>query len=148
MKSIPETRATRCFLDSNIWLYAFIISAGEHKNTQARAIIETKHILISAQVINEVCINLIRKAAFSEQQVQQVIESFYYRHEVIESGLNVLKTASRLRSRYQFSFWDSLIVASALAGEASVVYSENMHNALVVEDRLRIENPFASNRSR
>ena len=98
--------------------------------------------LVSTQIINEVCINLIRKAAFSEEQIRRLIASFYRRHEVIEPGLDVLRSASRLRSRYHFSFWDSLIVASALVGEASIVYSENMHNSLMVEDQLRIVNPF------
>ena len=144
MKSIPGISTARCFLDSNNWLYGFIRSDNAQKSARARTIIEADQVLVSTQIINEVCINLIRKAAFSEEQVRRLIASFYRRHEVIEPGLDVLRSASRLRSRYQFSFWDSLIVASALVGEASIVYSENMHNSLMVEDQLRIVNPFTS----
>jgi predicted nucleic acid-binding protein len=47
-----------------------------------------------------------------------------------------------LREQYAFSFWDSLIVSSALHAEAAVLYSEDMQDGLVVEKRVRIINPF------
>ena len=40
--------------------------------------------IVSPQVINEVCVNLIKKAQFSEPQVQQLIESFYAKYVVVE----------------------------------------------------------------
>jgi predicted nucleic acid-binding protein len=57
------------FLDSNIWLYALIKSQDYRKHTIASSLVKSESISISTQVINEVCINLMRKAAFSEQQV-------------------------------------------------------------------------------
>jgi predicted nucleic acid-binding protein len=53
-----------------------------------------------------------------------------------------LLQASQLRDRHSFSYWDSLIVASALAEGATVVYSEDMHSGLTVENQLQIINPF------
>jgi len=97
---------------------------------------------VSTQVINEVCVNLLKKAQFSEQQVQQLIESFYARYLVIELSKTLLLKASALRVQYTFSFWDSTIVSSALHADASVLYSEDMQDGLVVENRLRIINPF------
>jgi len=49
-----------------------------------------------------------------------------------------------LRDKYKLSFWDSIIVASALQGGAVRLYSEDMQNGLVVENKLTIINPFAS----
>lgn len=43
---------------------------------------------------------------------------------------------------YAFSFCDSTIVASALYADASVLYSEDIQDGLVVENRVRILNPF------
>jgi predicted nucleic acid-binding protein len=97
---------------------------------------------VSTQVINEVCVNLIKRAQFSEQQVQQLIESFYAKYFVVELSKPLLLKASALRGQYAFSFWDSTIVASALYADASVLYSEDMQNGLVVESRVRIINPF------
>lgn len=97
---------------------------------------------MSTQVINEVCVNLLKKAQFSEQQLQQLIESFYAKYAVIELSKPLLLRGSALREQHAFSFWDSLIVAGALAANATVLYSEDTQNGLVIEKHLRIVNPF------
>jgi predicted nucleic acid-binding protein len=99
-------------------------------------------VFVSTQVINEVCVNLIKKAQFSEQQIQQLIESFYAKYVVVELSKLLLLRGSALREQHAFSFWDSLIVAGALAANATVLYSEDMQDGLVVEKHLRIVNPF------
>ena len=141
MSGVSKTQ--RCFIDTNIWLYAFIEGDDRRKSAHAKALIEASSaVSVSTQVINEVCVNLIKKAQFSEQQVQQLIESFYAKYLVIELGKPLLLKASALREQYTFSFWDSTIVSSALYADASVLYSEDMQDGLVVENRLRIINPF------
>ena len=139
---MPETSPARCFLDTNVWLYAFVESQDEGKSRVAQGIIQTSEVIVSVQVINEVSINLIKKAQFDEARIQQLIASFYLRQQVIETGREVLLIASDLRSRYRFSFWDSQIIGSALVGGTAVVYSEDMADGLFVDNRLRIVNPF------
>jgi predicted nucleic acid-binding protein len=97
---------------------------------------------LSTQVINEVCVNFLRRANFTEEQVSRLIESFYEKYPVIELNRSVLLTASRLRQRYSLSFWDSTIVASALDAGVSILYSENMQHGLTIEERLQVLNPF------
>jgi predicted nucleic acid-binding protein len=141
--SAPEAEAGGCFIDTNIWLYAFTVGNELEKTARAKRLIETRSaVFVSTQVINEVCVNLIKKAHFSEPQVQQLIESFYAKYVVIEFSKSLLLKASTLREQHAFSFWDSLIVASALATNAMVLYSEDLQDRLVVENRLRIVNPF------
>ena len=139
---MPETSPARCFLDTNVWLYAFVESQDEGKSRIAKGIIQSNEVIVSVQVINEVSINLIKKAQFDEARIQQLIASFYLRQQVIETAREVLLIASDLRSRYRFSFWDSQIIGSALFGGTAVVYSEDMANGLFVDNRLRIVNPF------
>jgi predicted nucleic acid-binding protein len=57
MSAIEETQA-RCFIDTNIWLYAFIETDNGQKRLAAKSAIQTPDIVISIQVINEVCVNL------------------------------------------------------------------------------------------
>jgi len=47
-----------------------------------------------------------------------------------------------LRLKYKFSYWDSLIIASALESGCGILYTEDMQDGQVIEDRLRIVNPF------
>ena len=138
-----ETEAESCFLDTNIWLYAFTVGDDPKKTVRAKTLIETQStVFVSTQVINEVCINLVKKARFSEKQVQQLIESFYAKYVVSEFSKPLLLRASALREHHALSFWDSLIVASALAINTPVLYSEDMQDGLTIENRLRIMNPF------
>jgi len=131
-----------CFIDTNIWLYAFIESQDPEKTIVAKSVIQNHEVVVSPQVVNEVCVNLIKKVRFDEPSIQDLIASFYTKYRVVDISREVLLKASQLRQRYQVSFWDSLIVSSALSAGATVVYSEDMQAGLVVDQRLRIVNPF------
>lgn len=130
------------FTDSNVWLYSFIVTQDPNKTAIANKIIQSGNICLSGQVVNEVCSNLIRKQSFDETRIKQVIARFYFAHLVIDLNEQILLAASDLRVRYNFSFWDGLIVASALAANADTLYSEDMHDGLTVENKLKIVNPF------
>lgn len=49
------------FIDTNIWLYAFIRPSDHRKTTAAHTVIEETRIITSSQVINEVCVNLLKR---------------------------------------------------------------------------------------
>lgn len=55
------------------------------------------------------------------------------------------KRCLALKKRYGYSYWDSLILASALESECSVVYSEDMQDGQSIEQTLTIKNPFGNN---
>jgi predicted nucleic acid-binding protein len=132
-----------CFVDTNVWLYAFIVGSQPDKHILAESLIRREQrIVLSVQVINEVSVNLLKKAAFSETNIRLLIDSFYQRYRIVSLDQSILNRASSLRERYQFSFWDGLIVSCALTTDATTLYSEDMHNGLVIEGRLRIVNPF------
>lgn len=136
------------FIDTNIWLYRLFddqrIDARERQRKLkiATSITDQSSLMISTQVINEISANLIKKANFDETQIKAVIQSLYNRCQVVEFSLNILQSASDLRINYNLSFWDSLIVASALAGGAEFLYSEDMQDGLIVSGQLNIINPF------
>jgi len=137
------TENSKTFPDSNVWLYALTDQNDKYKHQAEDLIEENKErICLSTQVINEVCLNLKRKASFDEAEISRLISSFYLNFEVIKLNQKILLKASGLRARYLFSFWDGLIVASALAANAEILYSEDMQNGLMVENKLKIINPF------
>lgn len=137
-----------CFIDSNIWLYRLLnnqaLDAAEHQRKReiARVLTEVEGIIVSTQVINEVCANVLKKAAFTEVQVKDLVRSFEQRCIVTALDVTTLTNASDLRVRFGFSFWDSLIVASALSANAAILYSEDMQDGLKLTEGLQIVNPF------
>ena len=74
--SVDPVAAGQCFVDSNVWLYAVIEDAeSATKSATARVLVAERRI-VSTQVINEVCVNLLRKAGRSEDEIRQVVRAF------------------------------------------------------------------------
>ena len=139
--SVDSPAEQRAFVDSNIWLYALIAKQDPAKSERAARIISLPQI-VSVQVINEVCVNLLRKGRRSEDEIAEVIRAFLSRHHVAPLNEDVMLRAVELRRTCSFSYWDSLIVAAALSAGATVLYSEDLQHQQLVDGSLRILNPF------
>lgn len=74
--------------------------------------------------------------------MRDIADDFFTQTTVIEIGQAIIHHASLLREQHHLSFWDSLIVAGALASDATVLYSEDMHDKGVIEG-VTIVNPFS-----
>ena len=137
---MPDPEA-RCLIDSNVWLYAFIEGGDAEKSARARSVVRADDITVSTQVINEVCVNLLRKADFAEEDVRRLVVAFHRRYTVVPLDEATLLKASELREQHSFSFWDSLIISSALLAGVPVLYSADMQDGIEIEGT-RIVNPF------
>ena len=131
------------FIDTNIWIYAFSDAQDKAKTQRARALIRReRNISLSTQVINEITNNLLRKYHATEDVIQRLVRAMYRKYQVRTFTEDLLLSASHLRTAYNLSFWDSTIVASALESGATMLYSEDMHDSLVVHGQLTISNPL------
>ena len=142
MIGVDIDRDSSCFVDTNIWLYAFIRTSNEEKFVTAQNIIAGNDIIISTQIINEMSVNLLKKTAFTEQRLQSLISSIYKKYSVLELSQDILIQASQIRSRFAFSFWDSIVAATAMESEADFLISEDMQHGFKFADNLTIVNPF------
>jgi predicted nucleic acid-binding protein len=144
--SEASASSTVCFVDTNIWLYALIAGQDTDKSARAGELLRENaaSLVISSQVINEICVNLLKKAHLAESNVEQLIRSFYHKYPVVLLDEAVQITASQLREKLSLSFWDSLIVAAALHSGATILYTEDMQPGQAIYERLTIHNPFAA----
>ena len=62
-------------------------------------------------------------------------------HCQVLPSLALYQTATALHAQTQDRYYDSLIVAAALAGGAALLYSEDLQHGRVIGS-LRIDNPF------
>ena len=60
----------------------------------------------------------------------------------VQSSQGLYAEALRLGDRYQVGWDEALILAAALQGGCSILYSENLQDGLRIGE-LRVENPFA-----
>jgi predicted nucleic acid-binding protein len=131
------------FVDTNIWLYALIESDDDQKRKSCKSTIQAiDNVIVSSQVVSEVCVNMLKKTNQAEDFIQELISNFYAKYEVVALDESHLLKASHLRAKYSLSYWDSLIVAAAVGAACGLLYSEDMQNGLVVEDGLKIVNPL------
>jgi predicted nucleic acid-binding protein len=133
----------RLFVDSNIWVYLF--THDSIKGSKAERYILDKalnnNFVISYQVVNEVS-SVLKRKKYSEAEIRDVINHLCAICIVQDYSKDIALHASRLRDEGYFSFWDSLIVASAIAAQCSVLVSEDMQNGQQIEN-LTIKNIFA-----
>jgi len=134
------------FIDTNILVYAHDRS-DEEKHLRARRLVEqlweNGQGVLSTQVLQELCINLMGKMAkpFSLAEVREIIWDYLRWRIVVNTPDSVLR-ALDLEARYKISFWDALIVQAAESAAATVLYSEDL-SAGQSYGTVRVVNPLA-----
>jgi predicted nucleic acid-binding protein len=137
-KSIMD-KADKVFLDSNLWIYAFISTEELTQDNLTKheicvnfleVVYQEKIMVVSTQVINEVHWNLVRKYNLKDEAAKLKVDLGLLKiSELSIINKTTYDDAFNLRQQYNISFWDSLIVASALENECSTLYTEDLqHN--------------------
>ena len=126
------------FPDSNIPVYLL-------EQDQKRRELVTSYIgkdyIISTQVVSEnvnVCMKKLKMAketAFNHGSF--LMEAFALSYITDET----IKQAFSISLKYGLSYWDSLIVSSAIENNCAKVYSEDMQHGQLIE-KVRVINPF------
>jgi predicted nucleic acid-binding protein len=128
------------FLDSNVVLYGF---SGREPDKQlvARELAESEGAWVSTQVLSEVGAILIRTFGFPVGEARARVASIAAACDVVVMTPPLILDAFRIAERYRIGLYDAQIVAAALACGATRLYSEDLHDGLVV-DGLAIVSPF------
>lgn len=129
-----------CFIDSNILIYS--VTNEQNKSQIARCILADNRIVISTQALNEFCNVTLKKRLMTIEQVSFAISVFLNDFHVVDLGNDLVIKALNIKNRYQYSYWDSLIIATALKTGVKTLYSEDMSHSQVIDNRLTIINPF------
>jgi predicted nucleic acid-binding protein len=132
------------FLDTNILLYSISRNPAESlKRDQAVALLDDDSGALSIQVLQEFYVQATRASradAVPHQLAAGLIEA-WSRFRIQDMTLPILTAALRIRKAHGFSFWDSTILAAALALGCDRVYTEDLTHGHVV-DGLTIVDPF------
>jgi predicted nucleic acid-binding protein len=133
----------RIFLDTNLWIYLQDGSSGDKSQRVSDLIRDNAGIiLISTQVLGELYHVMMRKKIASPQVAGQVVRDLLEDFPVLNIDPPNVKKALEINLRYGYTYWDSLILATALLANCTIVYSEDMQHNQLVESQLRIVNPF------
>ncbi len=129
------------FIDTNILIYCYSIDEPEKKQS-ALKIVESPNAFISIQVLTEMSNTLRKKFEFSWDKIKLVLSEIHSYFNVYINKPLTIKEACRIAEIYGYSFYDSLIIAAALACNSKVLYTEDMQDGQIIEKTLKIVNPF------
>lgn len=133
----------RIFIDSNVWLYFFLkdeIEKYKISEKYFRKNANNSIFIITYQVINEVSNQLVRNN-FDEVTIVENIELMCKISTIQDFSKEILFLASALRQKYSLSFWDSIIVASAVKSRCNILATGDLHDGLIIE-HTEIKNIF------
>ncbi len=129
----------RTFVDTNVILYLF--TDNDKKKNIATSLLSPANI-ISTQVVNENINVCLRKLKLGKEESYAHGQSLLDTFNVVNLYPPTITNAFNLSIKYGFSYWDSLIVATALENNCEILLSEDMQDGLLVEGKMKIKNPF------
>ncbi len=127
------------FLDSNIVIYA--LGDDLKKKSIAQDLLSQKPVL-STQVLTEVSQVSLRKLKLEHDLVSQWVGLLSHQTHILPISSEMIQEAIKISQKYQYSFYDSLIISAAVHAEVDILYSEDMQDGQKIRG-LKITNPFA-----
>lgn len=101
-------------------------------------------LIISTQVLGELYNVLLKKKFRTQPQAQEIVSQLVAGFDILAIDTSKVLKALEINTRYGYSYWDSLLVATALLSDCSILYSEDMQHNQLIEGKLRIINPLGS----
>ena len=131
----------RTFVDTNVLVYAFTKDEPE-KQEMALSALDNCLPVISSQVLKEFANVLLKKKSVDARVISNMLHEISDVAEIVEEKSILIFRALGTCEKYGYSFYDTLIVESALAADCAVLLSEDMQDGRIIGDKLRILNPF------
>ena len=134
------------FLDTNVLIYQ-IDTRDRRKHAVAERIVRealsADHACISFQVVQE-CLNTVLRKAEVRLEVDDArawLDTVLAPLVRVQSSLALYRRSLDVQARWQYSLYDSLIVAAALEAGCKRLLSEDLQHGQRIEG-LQIVNPF------
>jgi predicted nucleic acid-binding protein len=133
---MPDSKA---FIDSNVMIY--LLSANDSKADHAETVLRISG-SISVQVLNEIANVAVRKLDMSWDEINEVLTLIRMLCPVEPLTIETHAKGRLIAERYGLGVYDAMIVAAALIGGCDILYSEHMQDGFLIDNQLRICNPF------
>ena len=133
------------FVDTNVLVYAHDISAGD-KHSVAQQLIrrlwETSNGCLSVQILQELYVTISRKVTrpLPITEAAEIIRDLSFWHIHTPTAEDVLG-AIDLQHRYKISFWDAMVIHSAVSLECKLIWSEDLSRDQIYNG-VQVKNPF------
>jgi predicted nucleic acid-binding protein len=131
----------KAFVDTNILVYLY--SEDEvKKRAVAHDAIEKYNCITSTQTLSEFSNVCIKKLHIQTDVISKSIEEITSACTIVPVEQETIKKALELHGKYKYSYYDCLIIASALIYNCPLLLTEDLKDLHVIENNLTIRNIF------
>jgi predicted nucleic acid-binding protein len=127
------------FFDTSVLLY--LLSDDTVKADKIESLLTVRGV-ISVQVLNEFAVVALRKLKIPLHNVREILDTIRAVCTVEPITVDAHDRGLAVFERYRFSLYDSILVATALISGARILYSEDLQHGQVIDNQLRVINPF------
>jgi predicted nucleic acid-binding protein len=127
------------FFDTSVLLY--LLSDDPVKADRIENLLSARGVL-SVQVLNEFAAVALRKLRMPLNEVREILDTIRRVCDVEPITIETHDRGLAVCERYRFSLYDSMLVAAALISGVEILYSEELQHGQVIDDQLRVTNPF------
>lgn len=128
------------FLDTNVLIYS--VAENDARSEIAEALLAAGGV-VSVQVFNEFAVTAHRTLDMSWDDITDVLDAIRILCPSPRAiSIDTHDAAVNLARTHGFHMYDALVVASALAADCETLYTEDLQDGQVIEERLTIRNPF------
>ena len=132
------------FIDSNVFVYLFDETDAIKRQSSEDLVqqaLENGTACISYQVVQETINVITRKLNATADDARQLLDRVLMPLWKVNPTQTFYQRGLDLQARYQFSFYDSLIIAATLEAGCKTLYSEDLQHDQCIEG-LYVQNPF------
>lgn len=128
----------RYFIDTNIIIYSILNNIDIEKNSASREFLSTQSssCLISNRVINEF-INVLRRYKVNNSIISNILKSMVSTFDAFTIIYSTSQLTLELRDELNYSFFDLMIIASAIQSEATVIITDDLHHEHKIKENLK-----------
>ena len=132
----------KAFLDTNLIVYLY--SETEiNKRDIAYKCLNSNDCIISTQILNEASNVWTKKYKLRAETVKKYLKNVEkVCDELIIIQNKTIYKALDLNALYGFSYYDCLMLASALESGCDIIFTEDMNDGQEIDGKLKIVNPF------
>jgi len=127
------------FFDTSVLLY--LLSGDTAKADRVETLLTGRGV-VSVQVLNEFAVVAVRKLKMPLNDIREILDTIRAVCAVESITVETHDRGLAVFERYRFSLYDSMLIAAALIAGAKIIYSEDLQHGQVIDNQLRVTNPF------
>jgi predicted nucleic acid-binding protein len=131
----------KAFLDTNILVYLYSPAEAEKQRIVIKSI-NRYDCFISMQVLNEFCNVCTRKLKMPTNEIRATITKILKICYLMEVDKETADNALEIHERYGYTYYDSLMVSSALESDCEYLLTEDLSDGQIIDGKLTIKNIF------